>query len=339
MFSLNQTEWFPLQASQVLHVPLDNTNALSATFWYKQAEKVKYRVEYVPVATDVYGNILKNADGSYKTVENDDGSVKLLGSYEADSNVSLVEVSYKHFDGYHVLDDAYHISKTLVWAQADTVAAENTITFYYVESASSVEYDVEYYVQDAQGSYSLDAVEKREGHAGETVSLDVSNNLKSYAGLRFDASAKGAKLSGTVSDDLVLRVYYSRMKVNVSVSWEDEADPSHTVTLSAYSVSAQKKGTLDQFYVLEGTDMAVFYLCYPESGGTVVIEQSLPEGTTAETQYFTDGIDSASDFFVQGNARAGGLVSGSSSVLIKNYEKVLLPSTGWSPLNFLLKTR
>ena len=239
---------YPLVATHSLTMDI-NQAQMEYTFVYKRGNPVPYQVEYLAIeyvdGEDEDGNTIKvpkrDENGDLITTE-----VSPTQKYWENRD-SIVTESYLDIPGYTLTADPntnqkdYQITRVLTYSDEVTITEDNTIRFYYVQDEDSVNYTVEYYLQQMDGTYEKHATETENTSSVGSV---VSANIRTYPGYWHDPTVKDSKITGEVTDPengdgLVLRVYYSAYPVQVTKVWDSSVpnDKKQEVTMSVYTTN------------------------------------------------------------------------------------------------------
>lgn len=120
--------------------------------------------------------------------------------------------------GYTLLGwyDASDETKTLI-TEATDVYDMKDLSFVAVWEANSANYTILHYVENTDGSYSVQQTETKTAKVDETVEAQTVD----FTGFVYDPAAEGSVLSGEVAADgtLTLKIYYNR--IPVEVTWYD----------------------------------------------------------------------------------------------------------------------
>lgn len=178
-------------------------------------------VSYVEIAPD--GSSVKNYYYRRKTynIDIDTDGGRLNGRYKSsytygvpfylfvDEAFSATKTGYD-FGGIYLQGDE---SKTLLdgnyWIDGDLVEMDQDLVFVILWKEKEIEYKVEHYLQQLDGSYKLQQTDT----LTSAHNAEVSAQPASYTGFTYAPSAEGTVLSGTVVDGgetLVLKLYYTR---------------------------------------------------------------------------------------------------------------------------------
>lgn len=144
------------------------------------------------------------------------------------------------------------------------------------EQSAGATYKVEYYLQNADLTYSLNSTDTKTASAGSQVTAPT----KSFTGYILDKTVEGTKISGTVTEDnsLVLKVYYrlrndtdepeSTTSAVTKIDWSDiTAWTEIGSTGISYSVIEGK----DVFARINEADGNPFYFIFKQGGFNATI--------------------------------------------------------------------
>lgn len=241
---------------------------LEYTFLYKRGNPVTYRVEYLTARIDPNtGEIVKDENGKdiYDLIED--------YSYNENTTKAIVTVNFLDIPGYTLIaapdSDQKEYQLTRVMTHADPITNEedeiigseiieaNTFRFYYVLNDTGVNYTVEYYFQQVDGSYEVNNLYTQTYQA--SLGAHVAAEVKNYAGYWFNPEVEGTQLDGEVFErkkevengdgtttevveHLVLRLYYDAYPVEITKVWGADVPEEEQSAVKMYVYLAEKQG-------------------------------------------------------------------------------------------------
>lgn len=202
LFENCRTGWFPKINSHSIIAGEED----SYTFEYVKKGKLSYTVRYLEMGT----------------------KKELLKPKTNESDKAVVTEKFEPIDGY--ISDSFY--KTLVLS----TEGENIIIFYYTANSSDVYYAVEHYTENLDGSgYTLYSSSELIGKLKDTIRAEAitisgftydekitETNNKYIADAKVDQSG----VSATVTQDLVIKIFYKRNTYKYKVIYADYGDPT-----------------------------------------------------------------------------------------------------------------
>lgn len=298
----------------------------------------------------------KNATDSYTVkhfIQDGDNptSYNLYGTPEVLSATvgTTVSANYIAIDGY--TPNNYHVDRK----ESGTVETGGTLTLSFYYNANIVDYEVEHYLENSEGTYDLDDTEYLSGPTGATANAIVRT---SYDGYTHNGSAPNTLLSGTITADgkLVLKVYYDADIVPYKVVHKleqadgsfDTADtdngtakvgrtvygtdktyagytyaPTHAQTKSSGVVTADGKLTLVLIYKVDATTNTRYKVEHylEQADGSYVVKDT--ENFTGTTNTKVTAVSKTYAGYTFNNSINGtlesGIVASDGSLLLKLY--------------------
>lgn len=269
----------------------------------------------------------KNATDSY-TVKHfiqdgdDSTSYNLYGSPEVLSATvgTTVSANYLTIPGYTA--NNYHVDKK----ESGVVEAGGTLTLSFYYNANIVDYEVEHYLENSEGTYDLDDTEYLSGPTGATANAVVRD---SYAGYTHNAGAANTLLSGTITADgkLVLKVYYDADIVPYKVVHKLEQEDGSFYTADTDNGTAKIGKTVN------GTDKTFDGYTYApthaqtKSSGVVTADGKLTlvliytaDATTYNTSYYLQDGSDPTKYNLEETISTNSKTGYSVTAVINNYE-------------------